>query len=64
MAAILDFCLNVLTLLSAAGSTLLDYVSTVVTIPGFGDYTVLDIVFGVGLPVYFGYSILKYLIPL
>lgn len=64
MAGILDFCLNVFYTLSAAGSTLLEYVNTVVSIPGFGDYTVLDIVFGVGLTIYFGYAIIKYFIPL
>lgn len=64
MAGILDFCLNVFYTLSSAGSTLLEYVNTYVTIPGVGDYTVLDIVFGVGLTIYFGYAILKFLIPL
>ena len=64
MAGILDFCLNVFYTLSSAGSALLGYVNTIVVIPGFGSYTVLDIVFGVGLTVYFGYAVLKFLIPI
>lgn len=63
MAQILNFCLALVTKLSDAGILLLDFLGTEFTVPGYGSYTIFDMVFGIGLSIYLTYVIFKFLIP-
>ena len=64
MFSVLNFFLNLMYTLSDTGLLLLDFLNTGLDIPGVSEVlTVGDVMFGFGLPLFFGYSVIKYLIP-